>query len=114
MNKCAILGRLTDTPAIRPYGTEGKALASFTLAVPEGKDKPPSYFDCTAWGNAVEPLRYAAKGSEVVVMGKLKQETWDDKATGQKRSKVSIQVFSAQVFDKPKTPEIPGLREQYR
>ena len=50
-----------------------------------------SFFDVVMFGSAAENFaKYHAKGSECLVEGRLKQETWDDKATGQKRSKIVV------------------------
>ena len=50
-----------------------------------------SFFDVVMFGNTAEAFaKYHSKGSECLVEGRLKQETWDDKATGAKRSKIVV------------------------
>jgi single-strand DNA-binding protein len=52
-----------------------------------------SFIDCSAWGTAGEIIaQYAKKGSGIMVSGRLDQRSWEDKATGQRRSRVEIVV----------------------
>jgi single-strand DNA-binding protein len=91
VNQVILMGRLTRDVELKPT-TTGKSVASFTLAVDsqsEGKDA--NFFDVTAWEKLAELVnQYTHKGSKVLVMGRLQQQTWSDKDSGQKRSKVVI------------------------
>ena len=52
-----------------------------------------SFIDCSAWGKLGEMIgQYAKKGAGVLVSGRLDQRTWEDKNSGQKRSRVEIVV----------------------
>jgi single-strand DNA-binding protein len=52
-----------------------------------------SFIDLTIWGKSAETLaQYTQKGDPLLVEGRLKQDSWDDKQTGQKRSKVVVVV----------------------
>jgi single-strand DNA-binding protein len=52
-----------------------------------------SFIDCSAWGKAGEIItQYAKKGSGIMVSGRLDQRSWEDKESGQKRSRVEIVV----------------------
>ncbi len=52
-----------------------------------------SFIDCSAWGKAGEIIaQYAKKGSGILVSGRLDQRSWEDKDSGQKRSRVEIVV----------------------
>jgi single-strand DNA-binding protein len=97
MNICIIKGHTTRDVEIR-YLPNGTAIGSFGVAVnrkwkdPDGNQKEEvSFFDVEAWGKTAETVaQWFRKGSPILITGRLKQETWDDKQTGQKRSKVKI------------------------
>ena len=96
-SKAIITGNLTRDPELRttPSGT---SVCSFSVAVnrtyrdASGEQKESvSFLDCSAWGKLGEMIsQYAKKGSSVLVSGRLDQRSWDDKTTGQKRSRVEI------------------------
>lgn len=94
-----LIGNLTAEPEIR-YLDNGTAKAEFSIAANHNyKDKDgdwqskPSYFDCIVWRNLAEDTaRILEKGMSVIVTGRLEQRTWDDKETGQKRSKIEVVV----------------------
>ena len=99
INRVIITGNLTRDPELRttPSGT---SVCSFSVAVnrtyrdASGEQKESvSFIDCSAWGKLGEMIsQYAKKGSAVLVSGRLDQRSWDDKTTGQKRSRVEIVV----------------------
>jgi len=95
-NKVILMGNLTRDPELRtlPSGAE---VCEFTLAVNEkykGKEEV-SFIDCAAWNKVAETVsNYKKKGDSIIVEGKLKQESWVDKQSGQKRSKLKITVMS--------------------
>lgn len=96
INKTMIAGRLTRDPEVR-YTPKGTAVADIGLAVnervkegEEWKDKP-TFIDVTLWGQNAENVgKYLSQGSLLFVEGRLQQETWEDKETGQKRSKMKV------------------------
>ena len=52
-----------------------------------------SYLDCSAWGRQGEIInQYLHKGDAILLSGRLDQRSWEDKTTGQKRSRVEIVV----------------------
>lgn len=87
-SQTSLWGNLTADPTVR-VTQSGQSVASFTVAINEGKDRPPSFVDVTAWGtlgeNAAGSLN---KGDRVVVVGALRQNTWET-AEG-KRSKIEV------------------------
>lgn len=91
VNQVILLGRLTNDVDLRTT-TNGKTVASFTLAVDKaGKQEGADFFDVTAWDKLAELLnQYTSKGSKLLVQGRIEQQTWDDKETGKKRSKVVV------------------------
>src|SRR5512137_1632851 len=95
-NKVILLGNLTRDPEVR-YTPSGTAVASFAIAVnrkykqgEETKDEV-SYIDIVVFGKTAENCgQYLNKGDGILVDGRLQQRRWDDKETGQKRSKVEV------------------------
>ena len=83
INQVILMGRLTRDPEQRTTPS-GKNVASFSIAVDRGGDSDQAdFFDVTAWeklGDLV--VQYLAKGRRVLVQGRLRQDSWDDKETG--------------------------------
>lgn len=102
INQVTIIGRLVRDPEIR-YTSSGTPVTKFSIANNntfiqnnERKDDV-SYFDINVWGNqAVNCEKYLKKGSQVAIIGSLRQNRWNDKTTGQTRSKVEITANSVQ------------------
>ena len=98
-SKAIITGNLTRDPELRTT-PNGASVCSFSVAVnrvykdANGEQKEDvSYIDCSAWNKLGEMIsQYAKKGSGVLVSGRLDQRSWEDKTTGQKRSRVEIVV----------------------
>lgn len=98
-SKAIIAGNLTRDPELRTT-PNGANVCSFSVAVnrvykdSNGDQKEDvSYIDCSAWGRLAEVIKqYAKKGTSVLVSGRLDQRSWEDKTTGQKRSRVEIVV----------------------
>ena len=98
-SKAIIMGNLTRDPEVRTT-PNGASVTSFGVAVnrtyrdASGNNvEQVSFINCTAWGRSGETLaQYAKKGSGVLVSGRLEQRSWDDKNTGQKRSRVEVIV----------------------
>lgn len=100
VNQVILLGRLTRDPEIRTT-TTGKQIANFSLAVDKGgADGGADFFDITAWEKLADLVtQYVSKGSKVLVQGRLGQDSWDDKETGKKRTKVTITAFDVTFLD---------------
>ena len=98
-NQVILMGNLTRKPETRTT-PGGQSVTSFGLAVNRtwrGQDgnqqEAVSFIDCVAWGKAGEVIaQYLDKGSGLLVRGRLDQRSWDDKESGQKRSKVEVIV----------------------
>lgn len=102
INQTLLMGRLTNDVEARTT-TSGKQVVSFSLAVDKpGKDAGTDFFEVTAWEKLAELLtKYVSKGSKVLVQGRLSQETWEDKTTNKKRSKVTIVASDVTFLDSP-------------
>ncbi|MEC7882960.1 MAG: single-stranded DNA-binding protein [Verrucomicrobiota bacterium] len=96
-NKVILMGNLTRDPELR-YTPKGTAVAKLGLAVnrtwrdAEGQQQDETTFvDVDAFGKQAETLgQYMQKGRPVLVEGRLKLDQWEDKNTGQKRSKLGV------------------------
>jgi len=96
-NKVLLLGNLTRDPEMR-VTPKGTAVCQFGLAVNrQFKDESGqmreevTFVDLEAWGKQAETIaKYMTKGRPLFVEGRLKLDQWDDKATGQKRSKIKV------------------------
>lgn len=110
-NEVILLGNLTRDPELR-YTQNGTAVAKFGLAVnrkfnnKEGETKEEvDFFDIEVWQKQAENCsEYLRKGSQVLVVGRLKQERWEDDH-GNKRSKVKIVASSVRFLGKPDKSE---------
>ena len=102
-NKVILAGNLTRDPELR-YTPKGTAVARITLAINrtygggEGggeKKEEVSFVDVDVWGRQAEVIsQYMKKGRPLLVEGRLKQDTWEDKNTKQKQSKLKVVLES--------------------
>jgi single-strand DNA-binding protein len=97
LNKVMLMGNLTRDPEIK-YTPKGTAIAELGLAInrnytTEGGEKreETTFVDVELWSRLAEIAgEYLKKGRPVYIEGRLKLDTWDDKQTGQKRSKMRV------------------------
>ena len=118
INQVILMGRLTRDPEQRTT-TTGKTIANFSIAVDRaGQDDQADFFDVTAWEKTGElVMQYLAKGRRVLVQGRLRQDSWDDKETGKKRSRVEVVANDVTFLDGPNGGEnggAPGQSSQSR
>ena len=94
LNHITVMGRIVRDPELRRTGS-GAAVASFTVAVDrdyaaEGQQREADFIDCVAWRQVGEFVsRYFAKGSMIVVSGRLQVRSWTDK-DGAKRKTAEV------------------------
>ena len=92
MNVWSGIGRLTRDCEQRHMGN-GDAVVSFDVAVDTGTKQAPAtmFLSVSCFGKTADIVsQYAGtKGTQIGVTGRLRQENWDDKTTGAKRSKIS-------------------------
>ena len=102
INQVIIMGRLTRDPEMRTT-TTGKTIASFSLAVDrQGQDDQADFFDVTAWEKLGELVnQYLSKGRRCLVQGRLRQDSWDDKETGKKRTRIEVVATDVTFLDGP-------------
>lgn len=97
LNKVMLIGNLTRDPEVR-HTPKGSAVADLGVAVNRkvqdgngGWKDETTFVDVTVWGNSAENAqKYLSKGRGVFIEGRLQMDTWDDKTTGQKRSKLKV------------------------
>jgi single-strand DNA-binding protein len=96
LNNVTLMGNITRDPELR-YTKSGTAVATFSIAISRKytqnneKKEETSFFECVSMGGGAEALaKWCKKGSKVALVGRLKQETWDDKDTGKQRSAVKV------------------------
>ena len=105
-NKVILMGNLTRDPEVR-YTSGGTAIAKLGMAVnrrwknQEGQmQEETTFVDVDAFGRQAETIgQYLKKGRPVMVEGRLKLDQWDDKQTGQKRSKLGVVLENFQFLD---------------
>jgi single-strand DNA-binding protein len=102
INQVILMGRLTRDPEVRTT-TSGKTITSFSLAVDRGgQEDAADFFEVTAWEKLGELVsQYLSKGRRCLVQGRLRQDSWDDKETGKKRSKVEVVATDVTFLDGP-------------
>ena len=96
-NKVLLLGNLTRDPEVR-YTPKGTAVTELGMAVNRvytaengEKREETTFVDVTLWGRTAEIAgEYLKKGRPVFIEGRLQLDTWDDKQSGQKRSKLKV------------------------
>ena len=96
-NKVILLGNLTRDPEVR-YTPKGSAVCDLGIAVNRQytldsgeKREEVTYVDVVLWSRLAEIAgEYLKKGRPVFIEGRLQLDTWDDKQSGQKRSKLRV------------------------
>jgi single-strand DNA-binding protein len=82
-------GNLTDDPELR-HTDSGIARTTFRVAVSGRRDQEPSFFPVIVWRDQAEHAAQSlAKGSRLVVVGRLQQRTWTAE-DGSARSVVEV------------------------
>lgn len=129
-NKVILMGNLTRDPDIK-YTPKGTAICDIGLAINRTystdsgeKREEVTFVDVTLWGRVAEIIgEYCKKGRPLFVEGRLQLDTWDDKQSGQKRSKLkiigeNIQLLGGRDSDErspaQRDTERPPARQQQR
>ena len=102
INQVTLMGRLTRDPEARATPS-GKNVANFSIAVDRiGSDDQADFIEITAWERLADLVtQYIHKGSRVLVQGRLRQDSWDDKETGKKRSRILVTASDITFLDPP-------------
>ncbi|MDP9290805.1 MAG: single-stranded DNA-binding protein [Verrucomicrobiota bacterium] len=103
LNKVFLMGNLTRDPEVK-YTPKGTAVTDIGLAINRNyttdsgeKREEVTFVDVTFWGRQAETAgEYLKKGRPVFIEGRLQLDTWDDKQSGQKRSRLRVQCENFQ------------------
>src|SRR6516162_11021345 len=115
LNKALFVGNLTADPELI-HTPKGTAVVNASLAVNEfytpedgERQQVTTFIDVKVWGPSAENFaKLAKKGQEILIEGSIRQDTWEDKESGQKRSKLYVRVDSWQFTQrKAQVPEAP-------
>lgn len=102
INQVILLGRLTRDPEQRTTAS-GKNVVSFSIAVDrQSQDDQADFFNITAWdklGDLV--MQYISKGRRVLIQGRLRQDSWEDKDTGKRQSRIEVTASDVTFLDGP-------------
>jgi single-strand DNA-binding protein len=107
-NKVILVGNLTRDPELR-YTPKGMAITKIGLAVNRvwtnesgEKKEEVTFVDVDIFGRTAENVaQYMRKGRPILVEGRLRLDQWDDKQTGQKRSKLGVVAETVQFLGSP-------------
>ena len=102
INQTILLGRLTRDPEQRTTPS-GRTVVSFSIAVDStGQDDQADFFNVTAWEKLGElVMQYLSKGRRVLVQGRLRQDSWEDKETGKRQSRIEVVATDVTFLDSP-------------
>ncbi|MEC8826122.1 MAG: single-stranded DNA-binding protein [Verrucomicrobiota bacterium] len=97
LNKVQLMGNITRDPEVR-YTPKGTAVTDIGLAInrnfstDDGERREETTFvDITFWGRQAEVIgEYMKKGRPLYVEGRLQLDQWEDKSTGQQRSRLKV------------------------
>lgn len=105
MNQVNIIGNITRDPETREVADT--SVTNFSIAYNEkfkaksGESKEKTTFvDIEAWGKKGEVIaQYLGKGRKIGITGALEQQTWEDKTSGEKRSKLIVKLLDFDFID---------------
>lgn len=97
VNVAHLVGNVGKDPEVRTTGS-GQQVASFSLATSRrwkdrdgNKQEQTEWHNVVVWGKLVDVVsRYVTKGSKLYIQGRIETQSWDDKASGQKKYKTQI------------------------
>jgi single-strand DNA-binding protein len=106
LNRVMLIGNLTRDPEVR-YTPKGSAVADLAIAVNRNytaesgeKREEVTYVDIVLWAKLAELAgQYLKKGRPVFIEGRLQMDQWEDKQTGQKRSRLRVVGENMQFLD---------------
>lgn len=107
-NKVMLMGNVTRDIELR-YTPKGTAVADIGLAVNRvrsgdsgEKIEETTFVDVTLWGRTAEIAhQYSGKGRPLFIEGRLHMDSWEDKTSGQKRTKLKVVAENIQLMGSP-------------
>jgi single-strand DNA-binding protein len=114
-NKVILMGNLTRDPELR-YTPKGTAVAKLGLAVGRKwrneageMQEETTFVDVDAFGRSAETIgQYLKKGRPIMIEGRLRLDQWEDKNSGQKRSKLNVVLETFQFLDSGRSDDQSG------
>lgn len=107
-NQCSFIGRLGKDPELQVTPGKAKPLTKFSLAVDQSKNEKTLWLNVTCWDKLAETVeKYAKKGMQVFVQGKLQIRSYTDKQ-GVERQSVEIIATVVQLLEKISTADEPA------
>src|SRR4051794_12675218 len=102
-NKVILMGNLTRDPQMKYLPSQTPVVEfgiatnrRFKTASGEGGEEG-AFIDCSAFGKQAEVInQWCQKGKQLLIEGRLKYDTWEDRNGGGKRSKLSVVVENFQ------------------
>ena len=119
LNKVFLMGNLTADPELR-YTPKGTAVTDIRLAINRyyagdnsERQEETTFVDVTLWNRQAEVAgNYLSKGRGVFVEGRLQLDSWEDKASGQKRTKLRVIGENIQLFPRGGEGDMGGAPRQ--
>lgn len=112
MNSISIAGQL-GKDAEQRFLPNGDAVASFSVADSQGKDKPTIWWNCSLFGKRADALtQYLTKGQAVTVAGNVTQREFTDK-DGNKRTAMDVRVNDIALQGGKREAAQPAKKESY-
>ena len=102
INCCTFIGNVGKDPETK-FFESGTCVSEFTLALnkppKDGQEQDPSWINCKAWGKTAQLVAdYVRRGHRLAVQARVDQESWTDRSTGEKRSKLVFLVDRVQLL----------------
>lgn len=97
VNKVILIGNVTRDPEVK-FTPKGSAVTDIGLAINRNytldngeKREETTFVDVELWGRLAEIAgEYAKKGRPIYIEGRLRMDSWEDKTSGQKRSRMKV------------------------
>lgn len=107
MNKYIAIGRLTKEPEVKET-KDGKLVASYTLAIDNGRDYDATFMRCVVFGRSAEfAEKYLEKGTKIAIVGRIVTGSYTDKE-GNTRYTTDVQVESMEFAESKKSDDSSG------
>jgi len=101
-NRVIVTGKIGNVPEMKMIGDKGTAILDIRLAINSSSGSRPgtTWVDVLFWGEQAQTIhRLKRKGDGLLVEGKLRVDSWEDKASGQMRSRTRIEAEKVRFID---------------
>lgn len=118
MMQASGVGRLVRDPELKYVGNDNTAICEFSLAINEfrkiggERKKFAHFFDFVVWAQAAETIaQYCKQGDLLEFYATPRQDRWEDKDSGSKRSKVIFRINDFRMWPRGEKPEVDAESE---